>query len=148
MATILYYFESMTIEYSGLDQREGKRCPPLGPTVSKVNSIGIRPRGADIIDIVQDGDVITITANGNGTGTVTVSAWLDKDSEPILSLDPRGSQGCFETSKFGSKSVVNTLSPAYTEEIIVLEPPLTVDMDAEINDPEKDCEEEEEEPSE
>lgn len=145
MAT-LFYDETMTITYNAKDQREGKRCPPMDPepTVVKVNQDNIRPRGANIIDIVQDGDQVTITANGNGTGTVTVSAYQEKAINPVTSLnvDDRGAQGCFETRGLGSKSLINTLSPVITEEVTVLAPnALTITLDQEVDDPEKDCSE-------
>lgn len=138
---ILFYDESMTIDFSGKDQRGGKECPPLSPKIEQVNQDNVRPRGANIIDFVQDGDSITITANGNGTGTVKIVAYQEKDSSPVLGVgvDERSSQGCFETSVLGSKSVINSLSPVISEEVTVLAAPMTVDLDQEINEPDKDC---------
>jgi len=141
MAT-LFYDESMTITYMAKDQREGLICPPVDPTVVKVSQDNVRPRGADIIDLVQDGDTITITANGNGTGTVVVVAYQEKAADPVtgINLDERGAQGCFETSGLGSKSLINTFSPVATEEVTVLAPPLVTTLDQEIEGPEIDCE--------
>ena len=71
MAT-LFFDEQMTITFIGKDQRSGKQCVPLNPTIVQVPRLNVRPRGANIVDMVVDGDSVTITANGNGTGTVTV----------------------------------------------------------------------------
>jgi hypothetical protein len=134
--TILFFDEQMTITYTGLDQRKGKECPPFVPTIVQVDNMDIRPRGVSIIDLVQDGDKVTITANGNGTGTVTVLAFLPRDDDPILTGKDQGSH---ETSAFGSRSVINGSAPAAGDEVTVLEPKRVVEIEQEFADPEKDC---------
>jgi hypothetical protein len=136
MTTILFFDEQMTIAYTGLDQRKGKRCAPLAPTVLRIDSLDIRPRGANIIDLVQDEDSITITANGNGTGTVSVIAYLEASEDAVLS----GSrQGCWETTALGSRSAINALAPAISEDILIMEPQKTVEIEQVIDDPDPDC---------
>ena len=144
--TILFFDEQMTITFIAKDQRSGKQCPPLNPTVVKVPKMDVRPRGADILDMVVDGDSVTITANGTGTGTVTVVGYVDKQATfPSLNIisalnhDPASDQALWERSEIGSKSVINTLGISISEEITVLSPEISIEVITEITDPEPDC---------
>jgi hypothetical protein len=145
MAT-LFFDEQMTITFIGKDQRSGKQCPPLNPTIVKIPRVDVRPRGADIVDMVVEGDSVTITANGNGTGTVTVVGYVDKQSTfpslnviSILNHDPASDGGLWERNEMGSKSVINTLGIAISEEVTVLSPEISIEVETDITDPEIDC---------
>lgn len=142
----LFFDEQMTITFIGKDQRSGKQCPPLNPTIVKIPRVDVRPRGADIIDMVIDGDSVTITANGNGTGTVTVVGYVDKQATfpnlniiSVLNHDPGSDNGLWEKSDLGSRSVINTLGIAISEEVTVLSPEISISIETDITDPEIDC---------
>lgn len=144
MATTLFYNEQMKIKFIGLDQRNGKECSLTpSPTISKVPFKDVRPFGADILTVSQNGDEITITANGNGTGTVTVAAYLDKEDDPAFQImaDVRISDGLWERKSIGSKSVINSLGVAVSEDVSVVEPEFIKGITTEILDPEQDCSE-------
>lgn len=140
--TILFNGEQMNISFIGLDQRNGRQCPPLSvtPMICVVPHTNVRPRGANIVDVSQSGDEVTITANGNGVGNVTIAAYLEKDGPlgtPLVITE----DGQWEMKTIGSKSVINTIGIAFSEEVIVLQPQTVIDLTTDITDPEKDCEE-------
>lgn len=145
--TILFYNEETNIKFIGLDQRKGEICPPLGLTIAKVSRMDVRPRGADIVDVVLNGDTVNITANGNGTGTVTVAVYIQKadDPAPFRSLafgsGDRFPDGNPERNPIGSKSLINTIGIAFSEEVTVVEPKDIIELKTDVTDPEPDCQE-------
>jgi len=142
MAISLFYNEQATVDYYGKDQRSGTVCTlDPTPTITKTSQTNVRPRGADIVDISQDGNQITITANGNGTGTVTVAAYLEKNSGITLLTDTRVSDGSVETNVIGSKSIINSIGISFSTEVTVLEPKSTIELDGTTTNPEIDCQE-------
>lgn len=138
----------MTITVGGLDVRQGEMCPPMGPTVATIYHIDVRPRGAKIVDVTLDGDVVTVFANGNGTGSVTISMWKEKAGDPeegggiVALVDTRNLTGIDERKVIGARSVINPIGVAINEDVTVLAPsPRLHEFTTEVEGPEKDCQE-------